>query len=147
MKTELEIEELKHIKKSYFNILALLLDQTKIDSKFVKCLLKWGMQLKITDNDLMPLKSNLEAMDFQVPYGKREKIDALYHLIYMIYLDQVIEDTELELAAYYAEKLGFERGIVGEIFKDIATLPFDGLSSPSSIKKRINDFLELNGVN
>lgn len=146
MKTELKHSELKHIKKGYFNILALLLEHAQIESKFVKCLLKWGMELKIEREDLMPLYTNIEGLGFQAPSGKKEKIDALYHLVYLIYLDQVIEDTELELAGLYAKELGFEPGIVGEIFQDIATAPFDGLSSASSTKKRINDFLELNGI-
>ena len=36
---------------------------------------------------------------------KVEKLEAIYHLVYMIYLDEVVEDIELEVASIYAENL------------------------------------------
>jgi hypothetical protein len=62
----------------------------------------------------------------------------------MIYLDQVVEDVELEVASIYAERLGFKNSLVGDLFKSIATAEFD-LSSAEDIRKEVIDFLKIQG--
>ena len=57
-------------------------------------------------------------------------------------LDNVVEDIELEVAAIYAAKLGFKSYIVGELFKAIATAPFDGKST-SEVRKEVEGFLAM----
>ena len=70
------------------------------------------------------------------------RIEALYHLVYMIYLDRVVEDLELEVAADYAVKLGFEKELVGDLFKSIATIPYDEVS-PQDLQKEVEDFIKI----
>src|SRR5690349_7827622 len=45
MAEHLTTKQMASVKKSYFNILALFLSLEKIDSRFLRCLLKWGFQL------------------------------------------------------------------------------------------------------
>jgi hypothetical protein len=42
----------------------------------------------------------------------------------MIYLDQMVEDSELEVASIYASRLGFPNSMVADLFKPIATVEF-----------------------
>ena len=61
----------------------------------------------------------------------------------MIYLDEVMEDVELEVATIYAVKLGLDASVVGELFKSIATETFDE-TKLASVRQEIVDFLKLN---
>ena len=104
----------------------------------MKCLLKWGMHLRLDKYDLKDL-DNVESFAGD---SDEEKAEAIYHLVYMIYLDKKVEDVELEVASIYAEMLGFDKVIVAELFKSLVTAPADG-ANPREVKKEITDFLEM----
>jgi hypothetical protein len=126
------------VKTSYFNLLAVVMTSPQIESKYIRCLVKWGIQLGVNVDDL----KELEITNATIPSDKAGRLEALYHLIYMIYLDKVVEDVELEVATTYAEKLGFERGLVGDLFKSIATLGYDNYAV-RDVRKEMEDFLKL----
>src|SRR6478752_1013474 len=126
------------VKKSYFNLLAVMMTSATIESKFIRCLVKWGIQLGVNVEDL----KELEITNATVPSDKAGRLEALYHLIYMIYLDKVVEDIELEVATAYAEKLGLKKELVGDLFKSIATLGYDNYSV-RDVRKEVEDFLKL----
>ena len=126
------------VKTSYFNLLAVMMTSQQIESKYIRCLVKWGIQLGVNVEDL----KELEITNATIPSDKAGRLEALYHLIYMIYLDKVVEDVELEVATTYAEKLGFQRGLVGDLFKSIATLGYDNYSV-RDVRKEVEDFLKL----
>jgi hypothetical protein len=67
------------------------------------------------------------------------------HLVHMIYLDQMVEDSELEVASIYASRLGFKEGMVGDLFKSIATIEFDR-TSHENVRKEVIDFLKLQKI-
>ena len=48
----LKDDQIRSVQKSYFNILALFLGGDVIESRFLRCLLKWGFQLRLTTEDL-----------------------------------------------------------------------------------------------
>jgi len=135
-------EEIESIKQSYFNILSLFLGEESVESKYVACLLKWSAQLNLSQEDLHHIEDNFNTLHFSLPESKVERMEAIYHLVHMIYLDNVVEDIELEVAAIYASKLGFKSFIVGELFKAIATAPFDGKTT-SEVRKEVKEFLEI----
>ena len=135
-------EHLTSVKKSYFNILALFLGYEKIESRFLRCLLKWGFQLKLTPDDLKNADVDISHLKFTNIGDKVEKLEAIYHLVYMIYLDEVVEDVELEAATIYAEELGFKPTVVSELFKSIATEPYDETST-RNVHQEVMDFLSL----
>jgi hypothetical protein len=135
-------EHLTSVKVSYFNILALFLSQEKIESRYLRCLLKWGFQLHLTPDDLREADVDLNHLTFLKPGEKVEKLEAIYHLVYMIYLDDVVEDVELEVAGIYAETLGFKPTVVNDLLKSIATESFDE-ATPRNVHEEVLDFLKL----
>lgn len=135
-------EHLASVQKSYFNILALFLGNEKIESRFLRCLLKWGFQLKLTPEELKNADVDISHLKFTTVGDKVEKLESIYHLVYMIYLDEVVEDIELEVATIYANELGFKSSIVAELFKSIATEPYDE-SSSRNVRQEVIDFISL----
>ena len=142
---DLSKEEIQSIKSSFFNVLALFLGHEKVESKYVACLLKWSAQLNLTQADLHKIEGEFDKLTFHQLKTKVEKMEAIYHLVHMIYLDNIVEDIELEVASLYAEQLGFKPSIVGELFKAIATAPFDG-SNTAEVRQNVEEFLQLHDV-
>jgi len=139
MKTETPINS-EEVKKSFFHLLAAFTRDHQVNSQYIRCFIKWGIQLGININDL----KNLETISI-IPNDKPSKLTAIYHLVYMFYLDRVVEDIELEVATAYAEKIGFSKELVGDLFKSIATQKYD-LHSVHNVKSEIEDFLKLHNL-
>jgi hypothetical protein len=129
------------IKASYFNLLASFFEQDSIPTAHVKCLIKWGVQLGINPQDIDKLGSGLTP-SFTFPKDDIGKLESVYHLVHMIYLDQVVEDVELEVATIFGERLGFKKSLVADVFKSIATSDFDKLSE-ADVRKEVTDFLKM----
>jgi hypothetical protein len=142
MKSYLQKETSEAIKASYFNLLAALFEQESIKSAHAKCLIKWGVQLGINPQDIDDLGKGLVHPIFSSPKDEVAKLESVYHLVHMIYLDKIVEDIELEVASMYATRLGFKNNLVGDLFKSIATAEFD-LSSPEDVRKEVIDFLKV----
>jgi hypothetical protein len=60
----------------------------------------------------------------------------------MIYLDEVVEDIELEVATIYAQKLGFRAAIVSELFNSIATADYDEIIH-RNVHQEVMDFMKI----
>ncbi|MBL6445044.1 hypothetical protein JMN32_01910 [Fulvivirga sp. 29W222] len=142
---QLTKEELESVKRSFFNLLALFLGNEQVESKYVACLMKWSVQLNLTHNDLHHIEGNFNKLIYIAPEDKLSKMEAIYHLVHMIYIDNIVEDIELEVATIYAEKLGFDKSVVGELFKAIATAPYDG-KTKLEVKQEVKEFLELHDM-
>ncbi len=141
---EISQNSIASVKQSYFNILALFLEGEKTETRFVTCLIKWGLQLKLVLSDIDAPGKRLEQIKFAQPADKVARLEAIYHLVQMIYLDDTVEDVELEVSSIYAEKLGFKREIVGDVLKSIATRDADGTTG-QDIRKEVIDFLKMQG--
>lgn len=137
------LDSLSSLKDSYFNILASFLEKDEIESRFVRCLLKWGFQLKLTPQDILLSNIELSSIQFIQPASKIDRLEAIFHLVQMIYLDQTVEDVELELAGVYAERMGFKKEVVAELFKSIATESTDE-QAQKDVHQEVIDFLTLN---
>jgi hypothetical protein len=147
MKKHLNKEHLASVKKSYFNILALFLHEDKMESRYLRCLLKWGFELQLTASDMKSSNIDLANITFTQPDEKINKLEAIYHLVYMIYLDEVVDDIELEVAAIFAQTLGFKPGVVSDLFKAIATATQDyDETYPRNVRAEVLDFLAVNEV-
>jgi hypothetical protein len=142
MLEELTKEQLDSVKKSYFNILALFLEQEKIESRYLRCLLKWGFQLHLTPADLSHAQVDVSNLAFAQLHDKVDKLESIYHLVFMIYLDKVVEDDELAIATVYAEKLGLKPFVVSELFKSIATAIYDE-DKPRNVRDDVMEFLKM----
>jgi hypothetical protein len=147
MRRHLNKEHLDSVKKSYFNILALFLHEDKMESRYLRCLLKWGFELQLTPDDLKSSNIDLAHLTYTHPDEKIHKLEAIYHLVYMIYLDEVVDDIELEVASIFAETLGFKAPVVSDLFKAIATTSQDyDETYPRNVRAEVLDFLALNEV-
>lgn len=147
MRRHLNQEHLTSVKKSYFNILALFLNEDKIESRYLRCLLKWGFELQLTPEDLKSSNIDLSNLTYTQPDEKINKLEAIYHLVYMIYLDEVVDDIELEVASIFAVTLGFKPSVVSDLFKAIATASQDyDETYPRNVRAEVLDFLALNEV-
>jgi len=140
--TGLTKEQTYSIKKSYLNIIGAFLADSKIESKFLRCLLKWGFELNLGPEDLRQANINFSQLEFSNPGEKVEKVESIYHLVHMICLDQVVEDVELEIASIYAEKLGFKTSLVSDLLKAIVTADSDG-TQQGNVRQQVIDFLKL----
>lgn len=138
-------EQLDSVKMSYFNILALFLEQDKIESRYLRCLLKWGFELHLNPHDLHQAQIDVSHLAFTQPEDKIDKLESIYHLVFMIYLDKVVEDVELEVATIYAEKLGFQSFVVSELFKSIVTAKYDE-EKPHTVREEIMEFLKMHNA-
>ena len=116
-----------------------------MQSRYLRCLLKWGFQLQLSPEDMRKANIDLATLSYQQPRDKVAKLEAIYHLVYMIYLDDVIEDVELEVASIYAKALGFKPSIVSDLFKSIATLDYDG-TTHRNVHSEVLDFLAVNDI-
>ncbi|MFN7261922.1 MAG: hypothetical protein ACK5TU_18655 [Cyclobacteriaceae bacterium] len=134
-------EEVKLIKDSYFNLLSVFFEQEHIRGSHMRCILKWGIHLNISVHDVDVIGNGLHA-PYVPPASEIDRLESVYHLVHMIYLDQLVDDSELEVASIYASRLGFSEGMVGDLFKSIATIEFDR-TSPEDVRKEVIDFLKL----
>lgn len=128
-------EEVKSIKDSFFHIYHSFLNEGFLSKNFVNCLFKWGVQLHITPEELKHIDP---GDDFQ---DREEALEHLYNLVYMIYLDERVEDIELEVVTRYAEKVGFKSHIVNDLLKAIVTAPYDGFDF-SHVKNHLREIIE-----
>lgn len=143
MKKQFDQEHITSVKTSYFNILALFLGNEKVESRFLRCLLKWGFQLHLSPEDLSKENIDLNHLKFSDPGDRVAKLEAIYHLVYMIYLDEVVEDIELEVASIYAKQLGFKASVVSDLFKSIATEVYDQ-PRKRNVREEVIEFIKLN---
>ena len=142
---QLEEIEKEKLKGSYFNLLALFLSLPQVDSRHVRCLIKWSVQMEISADDIVKLGKDLVQLTYAAPSTEEAKLKSVYHLVYMIYLDRVIEDVELEVAMIYAEKIGLNKIVVAKLFQSIATASADGIT-PEQLEKEVLEFMTSNQI-
>ncbi len=131
-------EQYTALKKSFFNILAFFLEQENIESRYIRCLLKWGFQLNLSKEDLVVSNMHVSQLSFTEP---QQKMESVYHLVYLIYLDNLVEEVELEVASLYAKRLGFEPRLVNALFKFIASRNLSD-HAPTTLQAEIETFMK-----
>ena len=139
----LNIEETNSVKSSLKNIYALFLSKETIKPQYLTCVIKWGLQLRLQHDEINDIIENVSKDSFEVPADKMEAMQHIFDLVHLIYLDDMVEDIELEVATKYAESLGYKPHIVGDILKTILTAPSDGLSD-SELRDEIKSLVEMN---
>ncbi len=129
MKTlRLRPSEYDVLKKSFDNIYGYFVFNLRDADEFLACIQKWGLQLKLKEEDL-PLKHrDNKDVKFYVPTSRLEALEQVFDVVSMIYLDQEVEDIELQLATLFAEAMDFDGHVVGDLLKAIVTAPHDGIS-------------------
>lgn len=141
MDLPLNKDEYSSVRKSFFNIFALFIKSESISSQMMECIFKWGVQLGISRDELHFILNKPDAIQYLEPENQIEAIEHVYDIVYMIYLDGIVEDVELEVTMKYAENLGFKPHIVGDLLKAIVTAPHDGLDK-TQVRKELSSLLE-----
>jgi hypothetical protein len=138
---QLNEEEYQDVKKAFFNIFSFFLDTEPESVEFHDCIYKWGIQLGVGKDVLDFFVSEPSTIKFEKPDTRLKALEQVYDLVYMIYLDGIVEDVELKVASKFAQSLGFEEYIVGELLKSIVTAPYDGISG-REVRKELHNFLD-----
>lgn len=66
---------IESVRSSFFHILSLLLSEPSIPSKYVHCLIKWGMHLHLGVSDVKAIGTEHNTVCFHVP---EEKVDGFF---------------------------------------------------------------------
>jgi hypothetical protein len=138
MKLPLNETEYRSVIQSYNNIFSTFSNDDSIPAFFEECIFKWGIQLGISKEDLRYIENNPETIRFIPPRDRKEALEQIYDLVYIIFLDEIIEDDELKVAMEYAKKLGFEPSIIGDLLKAMVTASHDTIRR-SDIKYEVSD--------
>ena len=140
MKAEqhLDKESLLH---SYFTILAVFAGDKRTTRQQLAGIYEWGQHLAIATEELDAVVRDPVPFMSHKPDDSQSSVEQLYNLIYMIYLDNRVDDHEIEILMKYAERLGFPQHIVGDIIKAILTAPSDGIPA-WQVKSELKDLLK-----
>lgn len=141
MKTDniqLSEEEIKSIKDSFFHIYHSLISEGFLSKAFIGILFKWAIQLHITEDELKHIDPSYEEEEIT---NSEDALSHLYNLVFMVYLDGIVEDIELVVVTKYAEKIGFEAHIVNDLLKAIVTAPYDGFNY-KQVKDNLREIIE-----
>ena len=136
--TNLGESQYKSIKASFFHIYHAFIRDGYLSKDLVSCLFKWGIQLHLGEHDIAELTAG-QAEEGST--NKGSNLEHLFNLVYMIYLDERVDDIELMVLSKYAEKLGFEPHIVNDLLKDIVTAPYDGCDL-NDLKSHFREILD-----
>jgi len=136
--SNLNQEETKSIKDSFFHIYHSFLNEGFLSKDFVGCLFKWGVQLHINESELKFIDPSYDEDEI---INKEKALEHLFNLVYMIYLDGQVEDIELVVVTKYAEKIGFKSHIVNDLLKAIVTAPYDGFDF-KHVKEHLREILD-----
>ena len=112
---------------SYFTILAVFANDPHTTREQFNGIYAWGKQLAVDEEELDAVARDSTTLVRYKPKDSQSSVEQLYHLVYMIYLDNVVDECEIEILMKYAEHLGFPQHIVGDIIKAILTAPADGV--------------------
>lgn len=135
---QLSDEEIKSIKDSFFHIYHSFLNEGFLSKDFVGILFKWGVQLHITEDELQHIDPAYQEEEMT---DNEDALSHLFNLVFMIYLDGIVEDIELVVVTKYAEKIGFESHIVNDLLKAIVTAPYDGFDF-KHVKSHLREIIE-----
>lgn len=117
--------EISRLRISYYNILAYFLKHAPEDQQILNCLQKWGVELGISELELKRLRISRGSLNYERPQKITDKLQQVYDLVFMIYLDGVVEDIELKVASSYALATGLEAHVVNNLLKALVTAPDD----------------------
>lgn len=126
MDSSVSISMLKGLKSSYTNVLAYFVQEENSCAYKLQCLVKWGFQLGIHKTELHRYMKDPALIRFQLPTTNIDALAQVYDLVYMVYMDGIVEDIELELVSEYASSIGLESHVVNNLLKAMVAAQMDG---------------------
>ncbi|AHM61016.1 hypothetical protein D770_13810 [Flammeovirgaceae bacterium 311] len=128
MDSPVSINMLKSLKSSYNNVLAFFTKEENSCAYKLQCLVKWGFQLGIHKAELHRYMKDPALLRFEYPASHIDALSQVYDLVYMVYMDGVVEDIELEVVSEYASSIGLEAYVVNNLLKAMVAAQMDGTS-------------------
>ena len=122
-------QSINRMRKSFYNIFAFFLEEEedKENSRIMECLLKWGEELGIKKDELFGIMAIPKMLTFKMPDKLGDALEQIYDLLFMINMDGIVEDIELNVINIYSKKLGLEPYVVNNLLKALVTASFDGV--------------------
>ena len=108
----------EQILERFISVLWLLYPNRVTNTEHKKCLIKWAGQLGLNPDEILAAHTDVERPRPK-PETKPEKIRAVYNLMLLICMDQVIQEEELEIAEQYAVAIGLNKSIIRALFDSI----------------------------
>lgn len=136
MKRFTEQSSLNKLRKSFYNIFAYFLAESEHNKQIMPCLLKWGMQLNIQKVDLHRIIAMPGLLSFEKADRESEALEQIYDLVYITYMDGVVEDVELQAISTYTKAIGMEPHVVNNLLKALVSANYDGVED-LEIRKEI----------
>jgi hypothetical protein len=127
MDITIPLNTLRSLKSSFSNILAFVVHENGSDTQKISCLTKWGAQLGFRQAELNRLILTPSLLTYQAPATSIDALAQVYDLVYMVYMDGVIEDVELDLVSLYATGVGLEAHVVNDLLKALVSAQMDGI--------------------
>lgn len=136
MKRFTEQSSLNKLRKSFYNILAYFLTESEQNKQVIQCLLKWGAQLNIPKIELQRIIAMPGLLSFEKPGKESDALEQIYDLVYITYMDGVVEDVELQAISTYTMAIGMEPHVVNNLLKALVSATYDGVED-QEIRKDI----------
>lgn len=114
------------LRKSFYNVFAYFLNE-EADKEIMTCLFKWGLQLNIYKIELLRIQAIPALLSFEKPACAGDALEQIYDLVYITYMDGIVEDVELQLINSYVKAIGMEPHIVNNILKALVSATYDGI--------------------
>ena len=102
----------------------------------MQCLLKWGTQLNISKIELERIMAMPGLLNFEKPGKEGDALEQVYDLVYITYMDGVVEDVELQAISTYTKAIGMEPHVVNNLLKALVSASYDGVED-QEIRKDI----------
>jgi hypothetical protein len=136
----LEPYQQEQIMERFYSVIWLLYPNQITNPAHQKCLVKWGTQLGLNPTEILTAHNNADSPTPK-PETKSEKIRAVYNLLMLICMDQVIQEEELEIAEQYAVAIGLNKSIIRALFDSILATRNSELTPESMEAQIITYFL------
>lgn len=104
----------------------------------MQCLLKWGRQLNIQKVDLHRIMAIPDMLGFEKPDKEGDALEQIYDLVYITYMDGIVEDVELQAISTYAKAIDLEPHVVNNLLKALISANYDGVEDAEIRKDILN---------
>jgi hypothetical protein len=116
----------RNLKQSFTEVFTYFTKEQTATDQQTACLYKWGRQLGITPSELREFQESNTTYAYQ--YSTTEAIGFAYDLVCLVYMDEVVEDSELKLATHFAENvLGLKPHVVNNLLKALITAQLESI--------------------
>jgi len=141
MPSSLNKQEYESVVQTLFKVRGFALSQSPVKDRFMKCINKWAAELGIPEKSL----AEQEVEQVRRVEGEYDvfAVEALYDLVYLIHMDDILEEVELEIAMDYSEALGFKPHVVGDLAKAIVEAPHYDVQG-LKLKEELQELLSIN---